>query len=153
MVKRGWNCIGIKYLRFWTGVVLQWVRGQFKVTLSRTVSATFQFIKTLYISLGKGQNYKNHNIKNVSKLQNIKKCFFSSSLLQHQNVKSVFLVHHCYNNQNIKKNIEIDSWCSDFTYGVKKDQNVENQKHQLPMAYYLWLPRPVGVRLGSIRLG
>ncbi len=43
--------------------------------------------------------------------------------------------------------------CSDFTYGVKKDHNVE---YQLPMAYYLWLPRPVGpwgVRLGSIRLG
>ncbi len=27
----------------------------------------------------------------------------------------------------------------------KSDQNVENKKHQLPMAYYLWLPRPVGV--------
>ena len=47
----------------------------------------------------------------------------------------------------------------DFTYGIKKDHNVENQKYlfkQLPMAYYLWIPRPVGpwgVRLGSIRLG
>ncbi len=26
----------------------------------------------------------------------------------------------------------------------KSDQNVKNKKHQLPMAYYLWLPRPVG---------
>jgi hypothetical protein len=147
LVMRGWNCIGIKFIRFWTGVVRNhkgpW-RGQFKVTLSRTVFAIFQFIKTLYISLGKGQNYKNHNIINVSKHRNIKKCLFSSSLLQHQNVKSVFLVHHYYDNQNIKNNIEIDFWCSDFTYGVKKDQNVENKKHQLPMAYYLWLPRPVG---------
>ena len=50
------------------------------------------------------------------------KCLFSSSLLRQ---KSDF------------------RW-SDFTYGVKKDQNVKNKKHQLPMAYYLWLPRPVG---------
>ena len=38
----------------------------------------------------------------------------------------------------------------------KSDQNVKNRKYQLPMAYYLWLPKPVGpwgVRLGSIRLG
>ncbi len=47
----------------------------------------------------------------------------------------------------------------DFTYGIKKDHNVENHKYlfkQLPMAYYLWIPRPVGpwgVWLGSIRLG
>ncbi len=47
----------------------------------------------------------------------------------------------------------------DFTYGIKKDHNVKNQKYifkQLPMAYYLWIPRPVGpwgVQLGSIRLG
>ena len=27
----------------------------------------------------------------------------------------------------------------------KSDQNVKNKKHQLPMAYNLWLPRPVGV--------
>jgi hypothetical protein len=26
----------------------------------------------------------------------------------------------------------------------KSDQNVENQKYQLPMADYLWIPRPVG---------
>jgi hypothetical protein len=59
-----------------------------------------------------------------------RKCLFSWS--EHQ--KSV---HHYYD-----KNL--DFRCSDFTYGVKKDQNVENKKHQLPMAYYLWLPRPVG---------
>ncbi len=38
----------------------------------------------------------------------------------------------------------------------KSDQNVENRKYQLPMAYYLWIPMPGclwGVRLGSVRLG
>ena len=50
-----------------------------------------------------------------------------------QNIESVFLVHHYYDNQNIKKDIEIDFRCSDFTYGVKKDQNVENQNIN-----YLW---------------
>jgi hypothetical protein len=51
-----------------------------------------------------------------------RKCLFSSSLLRQKS----------------------DFRCSDFTYGVKKGQNVENKKHQLPMAYYLWLPRPMG---------
>jgi hypothetical protein len=37
------------------------------------------------------------NVENVSKHQNIKKCLFSSSLLRHQNVESVFLVQHYYN--------------------------------------------------------
>ncbi len=45
-------------------------------------------------------------------------------------------------NQNVKKNVEsFGSFSSqkyfqhsDFTYGVRKDQNVENQKDQLPMA-------------------
>ncbi len=35
----------------------------------------------------------------------------------------------------------------DFTYGIKKDHKVENQKYlfkQPPMAYYLWIPRPGG---------
>jgi hypothetical protein len=80
------------------------------------------------------------NIENVSK---------------HQNIESVFLVHHYYDNQNIEKNIEIDFRCSDFTYGVKKDHNIENRNIN-----YLWritygyqgLWGPGGVRLGSIRL-
>jgi len=48
---------------------------------------------------------------------------------------------------------QLDFRRSDFTYGNENDQNVENQTHQLPMAYYLWLPSLWGVRLGSIRLG
>ena len=46
-------------------------------------------------------------------------------------------------------------WCSDFTYGVKKDNNVKNQNinylWRITYGYQglgLW-----GVRLGSIRLG
>jgi len=38
-------------------------------------------------------------------------------------------------------------WCSDYTYGVRKDQNVKNQKDQLLMACDLCVPRPVGVRV------
>jgi len=33
---------------------------------------------------------------------------------------------------------------SDFTYVVRKNQNVKNRKEQLPMAYCLCVPRPVG---------
>ncbi len=72
------------------------------------------------------------NIKNFVNHHYIEKSLFSSSLLQHQNVESVFLLRHYYNKNS-------DFQFSDFTYGIKKDQNVENQKHQLPMAYYLWI--------------
>ncbi len=51
-------------------------------------------------------------------------------------------------NQNIESFGSFSSqkyfWRSDFSYGVRKDQNVENQKDQLPKAYYLCVPRPVG---------
>jgi hypothetical protein len=63
------------------------------------------------ISLGKGQNYKNHNIKNQKEHQK------NSKPSEHQKCPSIF---------------------------HKSDQNVENQKYQVPMAYYLWLPKPVG---------
>jgi hypothetical protein len=74
----------------------------------------------------------------------------------HHYIEMWLLVDHYYDITTMTKN---DFRCSDFTYGIKKDHNVENQKYifkQLPMAYYLWLPRPVGpwgVWLGSIRLG
>ena len=43
-----------------------------------------------------------------------------------------------YDNQNIKKNIEIDFRCSDFTYGVKKD-------HKITYGYQgLWGPGGLG---------
>jgi hypothetical protein len=40
--------------------------------------------------------------------------------------------------------VKNDFWHSDFTYGIRKDQNVENWKDQVPMAYYLCVPRHVG---------
>jgi hypothetical protein len=52
------------------------------------------------------------------------------------------LVDHYY---NITTTTKKDFQCSDFTYGIKKDHNVKNQKYiikQLPIAYYLWLPSP-----------
>ncbi len=73
------------------------------------------------------------NIENVSKHQNTESVFLVHHYYYNQNIESVFLVHHYYDNQNIEKNIEIDFWCSDFTYGVKKDHNVENRNIN-----YLW---------------
>ena len=57
---------------------------------------------------------------------------------------------HNYKNQNVENQKELRKLrrrserrkCPSIFH--KSDQNVENKKHQLPMAYYLWLPRPVG---------
>jgi hypothetical protein len=102
--------------------------------------------------MGKGQNTKirtskfKEKVKNVSKHQIIEKLLFSSLLLQHQNVESFFLLHHYYDKNS-------DFRCSDFTYCVKKDQNVKNQKHQLHMRITYGYQDLWGVRLESIRLG
>jgi hypothetical protein len=45
--------------------------------------------------MGKGQNYENQNIKIQKEHRKVSK---------HQNIESVFLVHHYYDNQNIEKN-------------------------------------------------
>jgi hypothetical protein len=105
--------------------------------------------------LGKGHYYKFHNVENQKEHRKIwrqsqhrkallkgserrkrkrsehQKCLLSSSLLRQKS----------------------DFRCSDFTYGVKKDHNVENQNinylWRITYGYQgLW-----GVRLGSIRLG
>ena len=58
------------------------------------------------------------------------------------------LVDHYY---DITTTTKKDFRRCDFTYGIKKDHNVENQKYifkQLPM-----VTKALGVRLGSIRLG
>ena len=66
---------------------------------------------------GKGHYYKNHNIENQKEHRKICKpslhpnCLFSSSLLQQKS----------------------DFRCSDFTYGIKKEHNAENQNIN-----YLW---------------
>ncbi len=76
-----------------------------------------------------------HYIEKIYKSdQNVKKG-------KDQNIKMCPLVDHYY---DITTTTKKDFRRCDFTYGVKKDQNVKNKKHQLPMAYYLWLPRPVG---------
>ena len=69
-------------------------------------------------NLGKGQNYENQNIeiqkehRKKFKGSEHRKCLFSSSLLQHQNIKKClfsssqhqnWLVDHYYKNQNVKK--------------------------------------------------
>ncbi len=62
-----------------------------------------------------------------------------------QNIESVFLVDHIYKNQNVKKNIKIQTnKLLTFWFYVKKDQNVKNWKDQLPIEYYLCFPKPVG---------
>jgi hypothetical protein len=69
----------------------------------------------------------------------------SKKFANHHYIEIVFLVHHYYDKKDFR--------CSDFTYGVKKDHNVENQNidylWRITYGYQgLW-----GVRLGSIRLG
>ena len=67
--------------------------------------------------VGKGQNYKNQKIEiqkehqKCFKASEHQKCLFSSSLLRQKT----------------------DFRCSDFTYGVKKDQNIKNRNIN-----YLW---------------
>jgi hypothetical protein len=78
-------------------------------------------------------------------------------------IESVFLVHHYYYNQNIESVFLLHHYYDkNHTFDVliylwrQKRSQRRKSKYQLPMAYYLWLPRPVepwGVRLGSIRLG
>jgi hypothetical protein len=65
--------------------------------------------------------------KPIKTKKNIKKFVY------HHYIESIFLVHHYYD-----KNQTFDVLILG-TYGIKKDHNVENQKYQLPMAYYLWL--------------
>jgi hypothetical protein len=86
----------------------------------------------MVVLLGGGRNVElqNYDWPFFSERRN---CLFSLSLLRHHNVENGFWVDHYYDDQNIEKNIEIDFRCSDFTYGVKKGHNVENQNIN-----YLW---------------
>ena len=79
------------------------------------------------------------NIENVSK---------------HQNIESVFLVHHYYDNQNVKKNIKIKTFdvlilpMASKKIRTSKIENI-NYLWRITYGYQgLW-----GVRLGSVRLG
>ena len=53
-----------------------------------------------------------------------------------QNVEIVFLVHHYYDKERLSM-----FWF--YLWRQKRSQR-QKSKYQLPMAYYLWLPRPVG---------
>ncbi len=83
------------------------------------------------------------NIEKVGDDHYIKKIYRSDQNVEKgkdQNIEMCPLVDHYDITTTTKK----DFRRCDFTYDVKKDQNVENKNHQLPRAYYLWLPRPVG---------
>ncbi len=60
-----------------------------------------------------GQNVKFHYYDRPFFSEH-KNCLFSSSLLRHQNIKSVFLVHHYYYNQNIKSLFLVDHYYDTF---------------------------------------
>ena len=112
--------------------------------------------------LGKGQNYENHNVENQKELRKLcrrserRNGLFSWSERRNQNVENVFWVDQNYDDQNVEnsiKNQKLDFQRSDFTYGFKTDQNVENlyinYLWRITYGYQgLW-----GVGLGSIRLG
>ena len=85
-------------------------------------------------------------------------CLFSSSLLRHQNVKSVFLVHHYIEidkDHNIESVFLVHHYYNknqifDVLILPKASKKITTSKikkdlfKQLPMVYYLWIPRPVG---------
>jgi hypothetical protein len=73
---------------------------------------------------------------------------------KHQNIKSVFLVHPYYDNQNVEKNINIKTFdvlilpMASKKIRTSKIENI-NYLWRITYGYQgLW-----GVRLGSVRLG
>jgi len=73
---------------------------------------------------------------------------------KHQNIESVFLVHHYYNNQNVKKNIKIKTF--DVLILPMASKKIRTSK--IKNINYLWritngYQSLWGVRLGSVRLG
>ena len=107
------------------------------------------------ISLGGGRNVDDQNVDRP-KISERRNGLFSWSERRNQNVENVFWVDQNYDDQNVEnsiKNQKLDFRRSDFTYGFKTDQNVENiyinYLWRIPYGYQgLW-----GVGLGSIRLG
>ena len=102
---------------------------------------------------GRNVEFQNVDRPKISERRN---GLFSWSEHRNQTVKNVFWVDQNSNDQNLEKNIEnqkLDFRRSDFTYGFKTDQNVENRNinylWRITYGYQgLW-----GVGLGSIRLG
>jgi hypothetical protein len=96
---------------------------------------------------GKGHNVKNKNVESLKvdqkfeKDQNLESLFFK--LIRTSKMKRLIRTSKIRTLKRMSK-VKNDFQCSDFTYGVKKDQNIKNRKKQLPMAFYLCVPRPVG---------
>ncbi len=95
----------------------------------RALKPVLSFTASQFSLWGKGQF---HNIKNQKEHQNIckpsqhqKSLFSSPLLLQSEHQKWLFSWSLLQQKS--------DFWCSDFTYGVKKDHNFENQNIN-----YLW---------------
>jgi hypothetical protein len=119
-------------------------------------------IKLTFLRGGRNVKFHYYNWPFFSEHRN---GLFSSSLLRHQNVKSVFLVHHYIKKEkdhNVKSVFLVDHYYDknqifDVLILPMASKKITSKiKDQLPMAYYLCLPRPVrpwGVRFVSIRLG
>ena len=115
---------------------------------------------TVLVQMGGGRNIKFHYY-DWPFFSLHRKCLFSSSLLRNQNIENGFLVDQNIKNQFITTTTKIQTFdVLILPMASKKIRTLKIKKHQLPMAYYLWLPRPVGgqvrvnqVRLGLVRLG
>jgi hypothetical protein len=128
----------------------------------QTEKIPFFVLKIKFLRGGRNVKFHYYNRPFFSEHWN---CIFRSSLLRHQNVKSVFLVHHYIKKEkdhNVKSVFLVDHYYDknqifDVLILPMASKKITSKiKDQLPMAYYLWLPRPVGpwgVRLVSIRLG
>ena len=126
-----------------------------KISDGKCLQENIHFAKKNVI-LGKGQNIENQNFESLKadqkfeRDQNVKSLFFK--LIRSSKMKRLIRTLKIRTSKRTLK-VKNDFRCSDFTYGVKKDQIVKNQKIN-----YLWritydYQDLWGVRLGSIRLG
>ena len=100
--------------------------------------------------LGGGRNVDDQNVDRP-KFSERWNGLFSWSERRNQNVENVFWVDQNYNDQNVEnsiKNQKLDFRRSDFTYGFKTDQNVENL-----YINYLWRITYGYQGLWGVRLG
>ena len=115
----------------------------------RSATSFREKVRTTNITTSKTKKISENSVDN----QNIEKIYISDQNVESQkdqNVENVFWVDHYY---DITTTTKKDFRRCDFTYGVKKDQNVENKNinylWRITYGYQgLW-----GVRLGAISLG
>ncbi len=121
----------------WNTVKQQWHTCNKKRNFVKILKSKFKFV-ILFDNWKKsrgGQNVKFHYY-NRPFFSLHRKYLFSSSLLRHHYIKTVFLVHHYYDKERLSM-----FWF--YLWHQKRSQH-RKSKYQLPMVYYLWLPRPVG---------